>query len=371
MLDCLGMIKRITQIVSGDLWGGAEAQVLCQSKALQDAGYKLEIVSFNEKEPAVRYKKAGLACIVVDESMGLIYLITTLLKHLRSSSPDILIAHGYKECVVAALLSLVTKTPWISTFHGLGENYRGWKCFKMAIYAAIQKQLSIYLSTHLICVSADLSRRLSLDRLSKLSIVHNAVDLDSEKAVEDIFPKKPAIVSAGRLAPIKRLDRALRVFRKVNLLRKADGLAPSHFYIMGEGPEESVLRELSEQLGISAFVNFVGFRQDAPELLSCADLVILSSDSEGIPTVVLEALSSGVPVAATDVGGLKEVQQVVTSPLFVLCPQDDEEQFAISLSSLLKQHFSDRDKEQVRKAVKEHFSPASAVRKLEAIFELL
>jgi glycosyltransferase involved in cell wall biosynthesis len=240
----------------------------------------------------------------------------------------------------------------------------------MALYAAAQKQVSRYLSTHLICVSADLARRLSLDRLSKLSIVHNAVDLESEKAIDDIFPEKPAIVSAGRLAPIKRLDRALRVFRKVNLLRQTDGLTPAHLYIMGEGPEESVLRRLSEELGINEFVNFVGFRQDAPELLSCADLVILSSDSEGIPTVVLEALSFGVPVAATDVGGLKEVRQVVNSPLFVLCPRDDEEQFAISLASLLKQDFLDQDKEQVRKAVKGHFSPRSAVRKLEAIFEL-
>lgn len=74
----------------------------------------------------------------------------------------------------------------------------------------------------------------------------------------------------------------------------------------GDGELESDLRAEAEKLGVSGRVTFAGFRRDIPRLLAASDVLLLPSEDECLPLVILEAMSSRLPVIATDVGGISE-----------------------------------------------------------------
>ena len=103
----------------------------------------------------------------------------------------------------------------------------------------------------------------------------------------------PTIVCLARLMPQKRLDNLLRAFAKM--------MEPERrLVIIGDGPERSKLEELARQLGIDDRVSMPGFAEDPIPALRNADLLALSSDYEGLPAVVFEALACNVPVVTTD-----------------------------------------------------------------------
>ncbi|MDR3536848.1 MAG: glycosyltransferase, partial [Acetobacteraceae bacterium] len=80
------------------------------------------------------------------------------------------------------------------------------------------------------------------------------------------------------------------------------GLAPVRLVIVGDGPERAALEAQVASLGLVGQVTFTGHREDTPALYAGFDLFALSSDTEQMPLSVLEAMASGLPVAATDVG---------------------------------------------------------------------
>jgi glycosyltransferase involved in cell wall biosynthesis len=89
----------------------------------------------------------------------------------------------------------------------------------------------------------------------------------------------------------------------------------------GEGPLEEMLRDEAEALGVGDAVVFAGFRRDVPALLRASRLLLLPSDIECLPLVILEAMASGLPVVASDVGGISEaIEDSVTG--FLIRPRD-------------------------------------------------
>ena len=76
---------------------------------------------------------------------------------------------------------------------------------------------------------------------------------------------------------------------------------------VGTGPALQRMEELAENLGVQDRVRFLGFRTDVPELMSATDMLLLPSSQEGLPRCVLEAMASGVPIAASDVRGSRDL----------------------------------------------------------------
>jgi glycosyltransferase involved in cell wall biosynthesis len=77
--------------------------------------------------------------------------------------------------------------------------------------------------------------------------------------------------------------------------------------LAGDGPQRSEIESLIAQLGLADHVRLLGTRRDIARLLSAADVFLLTSISEGIPLTVIEAMAAGIPVVATDVGGVAEL----------------------------------------------------------------
>jgi glycosyltransferase involved in cell wall biosynthesis len=133
------------------------------------------------------------------------------------------------------------------------------------------------------------------------------------------------IASVARLAPVKRLDlllSAVAVLEDVSLV------------LVGDGSEEERLRELAGRLGLMGRVRFAGYQQDVWPWLAACDVLVLSSDWEGMPNAVLEAMGAGLPVVATAVGGTPEV--VVEGETGLLVPPGDVSALAAALERLIR-----------------------------------
>jgi glycosyltransferase involved in cell wall biosynthesis len=167
---------------------------------------------------------------------------------------------------------------------------------------------------HIVAVSRDLRDKL-VDGYGiapgRVTVLANGVDLDKFRAVPQEAARtalglpadRKILLAVARLSPEKRLDLLLRA------AARAAGGEPFRLYLVGDGPEEDRLRQLTGELGLEGVVSFVGAVPHAEIHLwmSAADLFCLSSEREGSPVVIGEAFVCGTPVIATRVGGVGDL----------------------------------------------------------------
>src|SRR5581483_7904140 len=139
----------------------------------------------------------------------------------------------------------------------------------------------------------------------------------------------PVVVSVANLHPLKDHDTLLRA---VSILR--DRIPDVLVLLVGEGPRRPDLEGLTAGLGLTGHVRLLGRRNDALELVAAADLFALSSHSEGLPVAAMEALALGVPVVASDVGGVREAVEDGVSG--VLVPPRSPLRFADGMWRILR-----------------------------------
>lgn len=140
------------------------------------------------------------------------------------------------------------------------------------------------------------------------------------------------LVAAGRLESQKRFDRVLNY---------AAQLKQSHSFklaIFGVGPDEKALREQARQLDLGQHVAFCGFDPELSSLIGDADLFLLTSDQEGTPNVVLEAMIAGVPVLGFNVGSMNTILNGELSEFLIEAGNDAV--FQAKLATLISQRDS-------------------------------
>lgn len=167
---------------------------------------------------------------------------------------------------------------------------------------------------------------------------------------------RPVAGIVARLAPVKNHAMLLRAWRLV-----LEQVPQAVLLVVGNGTQETALKQLATSLGIAEAVRFLGFRRDIADLLGCLDVFVLSSFSEGLSLTLLEAEAMGLPVVATQVGGNPEVVQHERTGLLV--PSDAPEAMASALARLL-QDPAERSRlgEQGREFYREHFTLTAMLR---------
>jgi N-acetyl-alpha-D-glucosaminyl L-malate synthase BshA len=114
-------------------------------------------------------------------------------------------------------------------------------------------------------------------------------------------PDEMLVMHVSNFRPVKRIADVVRIFARIH------ERVPSKLIFVGDGPERPAATAEAEALGITSRVIFLGKQDSVAELLTCADLLLLPSQSESFGLVALEAMASGVPVVASRAGGLPEV----------------------------------------------------------------
>jgi glycosyltransferase involved in cell wall biosynthesis len=142
------------------------------------------------------------------------------------------------------------------------------------------------------------------------------------------------------------------------------------FLMVGNGPRRAALEDLARRLGVESHVIFTGHVRDIPEIYSFSDAAVLSSLSEGLPQSVIQAMAAGVPVAATNVGGVAEVVRHDQTGLLV--ESGDHGALAAAVIRLFKDcGYGSNMAENARRLVRRDYSAEIMIDKLEALYEKL
>jgi len=203
-----------------------------------------------------------------------------------------------------------------------------------------------------------LHRRQHVDT-SGVKVIYNGVnisridkkfDADAKRSELNISPGVKIIGIVARLVPVKNHECLIDAMEII-----ASRMYKCHLLIIGDGPRRTFLEKKVQDLGLGSIVSFMGNRKDVPELLKIMDLFVLCSNSEGFPVSILEAMAAGVPVVATNVGGVKEAladglagrlvspanpKELADAMMEVLADPDTRRKFKEAARELINEYFS-------------------------------
>jgi glycosyltransferase involved in cell wall biosynthesis len=346
---------RVCHLVSGDLWAGAEVQAYSLIKGLSKLeGILVEVITFNEGILSSKLRKDGISLDIVPESeTNVISMIQKIVSILWNKKTDILHTHGFKENFIggiAAKLCLLKAV--VRTHHGQAmlksKGLNGW----------IEKINAHLLTKHHISVSEDLREFLKKNgyEQSKITMIHNGIDferMDLGKGSDflrkdfNIGENITVIGTIGRMEAIK--GHKYFIEGAGLILEKEKNVC---FVIVGDGALMEEMRNYAEKLNITQQIRFAGFRHDSLNCLNMFDIFALTSLHEGIPITLLEAMSLGKPIVATNVGGIPEV--IENNYSGVLIPPEDPYSFAeacvrLANDSSLRERLSVKARAEVRR----------------------
>jgi glycosyltransferase involved in cell wall biosynthesis len=241
--------------------------------------------------------------------------------------------HAVKSHFLARLAGLPKRAPWIAFHHGYT-----WPALRVRAYNQLDRW-SLTAAAKVLTVSAPFREELAARGVprERIEIVHNAIrpDWGVASTAEDgtlrtslgIAPDRSVILIVGRLS---REKDHLTLLRAVDRLRS--NLNP-HLLVVGEGPERPRIEQEIRQRGLAGHVTLTGHQPSVESFYRIANLAVLSSLTEGSPNALLEAMAAGVPVVATNVGGIPEIVTHEESALLV--PPGDVDGMAAAVAKLL------------------------------------
>ena len=213
-------------------------------------------------------------------------LLLRLWHTIKQIDPDIVHAHANKAAAMIATLRrfLPKKTKRVATLHSQKKNLKSFETFD-----------------HVIGVSHEVIKKI---QNPNKSVVYNGIEWHKQEkkrgyiaAHFGVSGQIFTLCSVGRLETVKNFSLLISSIQNLEV----------QLLLVGTGSCESKLKELAKQLGIADKVIFTGYREDAVEIIEDADLLVISSDKEGFPYVLVEALLAKTPVVSTDVSDAKRV----------------------------------------------------------------
>jgi len=300
------MMRTVVHILSGDLWGGAEAAALGLLTGLASSGLaEPAAVLLNHGVLEERLRKAGIPVDVLSERERTFpSLVRTVRAILAKNGPRVVHSHGYKEDIVAFLATVGGgRRALVRTQHGSPYPAGPWT-YRSA-YFIDRRVARTFFHAHVAvsaAIASDLARFVPEERIR---IIPNGIALPGEEAsppVELPFPPGSWVVaSAGRFAREKRYDLLLRA-----AAHASSRLPELCVLLIGDGPDRGELERIASEL-LPGKVHFTGFVEDPSRFLRKSMAYLLTSEREGLPVGLLEAMALGLPVVATSVGGVPEV----------------------------------------------------------------
>lgn len=323
------------QLVSTGGFYGAERTLLELATFLRDQGWDSRIVALEGDGAGELMRRAaeqGIAgeAYVQTGRLGLLPMLRRLKATLAGLPHAVVHSHGYKPDILLAALGVPRRFPCLATCHSWYSETAKLKLLEYLDKWALRR------FDHAVAVSEEIysdlrasgipARRLSkIDNGISVPILHSH-ECAKIRAEWHLAPGEKLIVQIGRLAKSKR---------NTMLLKAVAGLTPDivvKVVLVGDGEERLALEQYVRNLGIDARVFFAGYRRNAAAIIAAADVLVITSNKEGLPIVLLEAMAVGCPIIATNVGA---IPQVLDAESAWLIPIDDIAALSNALSEAL------------------------------------
>jgi glycosyltransferase involved in cell wall biosynthesis len=277
---------------------------------------------------------------------------------------DILHTHNYKSDMIGMLAARKFKTPLIATAHGFTDMTN-----RVTFYEKFDRFILKTYFDQVVTVTESVMEEWNSP---KKKIIANGIDIkrfSTDPLKRSAFRKEwnvgehdIAIGTIGRLSKEKNQEM---------LLQAASILCPQNrhlrFFIIGAGPEEKRLKQLTHEYNVSDRVVFTGLIEDVAPVYQGLDMFTLTSTTEGIPMTILEAFASHVPVVATKVGGMS---QLITSETGLLVESNHVNDLVKKLEKLIKdKKLGLQYAEQAFHFVQAHYSDEIMIKRYRNVYE--
>lgn len=289
----------------------------------------LSIDSYEIRKPAVRFIPVPMARTI--KPLSDLKSIWQLYKILKNEKADVAHSHTSKAGFITTVAAKMAGVPMIlHTHHGLSF-FEGQNRIKYHINRFLEKT-ACRLRNHTFTQNREDTPECVrlIGSEDKVSYEGNGIDIkfinQSAKnqlpdAQKDYLCEGLKLISACRLEPVKRVPDFFKTVRKLI----QDGIEVS-CVVAGSGRLEQKLKKQLVEMGLAQSINIVGFSNHAHGLIAASDIVMLCSEKEGIPRVIMEAMALQKPVVATDVAGTREL--VINGKTGFLVPLGDTDAMA-------------------------------------------
>lgn len=298
---------KITYIITRlDSIGGAQTHLRDLARYCIQKGHSVSVIGGGEGQFVTDLQKSGVRTVSIPSLVRTIYprkdyiAIKEIISFLKKEQPDIVACHSSKAGFLGRIAARIVHIPSVFTAHGWAFS-EGIPISRRKIYILIEKAAAM-LSQKIITVSIydyNLARRYHVGRTNQLVCIHNGIP-----QIDRTIPA-PQKIARVRLCMVARFDRQKDHILLMQALSKIQD-RPWTIDFIGDGPLKEEMKQMSKQLGIADRTNFLGYQEDVASYLNKAHIFTLISNWEGFPCSILEAMRAGLPVIASDVGGVSE-----------------------------------------------------------------
>ena len=349
--------------------GGAERQLHALVRGMDQERFSPVVFCLSDLvEPyGPRLEDAGAAVVTIPRRGHYDFLrALTLARELRRRGIRLVHAFLLEATVYAAIARTVARTPALLTSNRVALPGRDGvrRAFDRWAFATSDR---VVVNSEAVRRFTARTYRIAEDRME---VIYNGIDpttflearRDEElRAVLGAGSGELLIATVGRVMPQKNPELFLDVARRVH-----EREPRARFTWIGTGSLASMLSERIRELGLEGIVSTPGPRDDVPAILASCDLFLLTSDAEGLPNVILEAMAAGLGVVATDAGGTGEA----LGETGIVCPRGDGAGLAAAILGLLQDPGGRAALgEAARARVREHFSIEAMVSSTQRVYE--
>ncbi|MEK7642525.1 MAG: glycosyltransferase [Patescibacteria group bacterium] len=355
--------KKVLFLITKGNFGGAQRYVYDLATHLPQDQFEVAVAYGEGNLLKEKLEEANIRTIKIEDLIREVKFLDefrvckNLIEIIRKEKPNIINLNSSKIGAIGAVASIYVKLTsknynlkTIFTSHGWGF-YEKHRPMFMRVFFYLSHWITVLLCDQTIAVSQKTKDDLAWLPFmrNKITVVHNGI----EKF--DLLPKKESdkivLFSIAELHKNKGLDTALK---SIALLPK--GIQEKITYsIAGSGEEKENLENLAKELGISKMINFLGFVDNAKQLLSGADIFLFPSRTENLPYAILEAGLAGLPIISTSVGGIPEIikdmesgilvhknnpKEIAEALLYVLDNKNKREKMGLKIKKVVTSNFS-------------------------------
>ncbi len=293
-------------ITRADEMGGAQVYLLELAASFKENGEEVIVLAGGEGILFEHLKARGIACrsvknlvhpVKVFKDAAAFFEIRAILK---ACGPSLVSTHSNKAGLLGRLAAKSLGLPAVHTSHGF--LFGGREKSPAGYFYRVMEKLGSAAASKVIAVAeseAALAGKFKVIPEEKLAVIHNGLPDLEQTLIADPLAEPPQLVMVARFAVPKDHRTLLTALGDLKEY-------PWQLALVGEGPGLQEAKKLARQLEINERVAFLGTREDVPNILAEAQVFVLSTLREGFPLSVLEAMRAGLPVVASNVGGVPE-----------------------------------------------------------------